>query len=127
MVYKVLSNKSLEEVKENFENRAKEYGFSVLKRYDFKKILEEKGFETDKDVTVFEICKPEGALKVLDTIIEMSAFMPCRVSIYQEEEKVVLATIDFENILKDLDVDSNFKEYIGTLYAKFIELMNSFK
>ena len=68
MIYITKTTQPIEKVKKELEAKAKEAGFGVLNSYEFKKILESKGFPIEKDITVFELCNPQGAYQALTEI-----------------------------------------------------------
>ena len=125
MIYKVQTTHSIETVKKELEERAKDVGFGVLKSYDFKEILEGKGFPIEKDITVFELCNPLAAQQTLTQIPEISVYLPCRISVYEENGTTTLATIGFEDILNAVKVDDYFRSSMITLFENLKTLMHS--
>jgi uncharacterized protein (DUF302 family) len=124
MIYKTDTTQSLQDVKANLEAKAKEVGFGVLGFYEFKKILKNKGFEIEQDITVYELCNPKAASQALTALPEISVYLPCRLSVYEEGSKTVLATIGIENILDSIMVDNEFKEHMQEIFSKVKILMN---
>ncbi len=61
MIYTTHTTQHINIVKKELEEKAKARGFGVLKIYEFKKMLEDKGFPIEKDIIVFELCNPSGA------------------------------------------------------------------
>ena len=116
MIYKMKTNKSIAEVKGNMENAAKAQGFGVLKEYEFKEILKTKGFDLNREITVFELCNPSAATAALTTHPEISSFLPCRVSVYEEDGATVVSTIDMGKILESFELEKEFKEKMGKIY-----------
>jgi uncharacterized protein (DUF302 family) len=47
----------------------------------------------DQECRVFEVCNPQQAKEVLSRAMEISTALPCRISVYQEGGRTVLATI----------------------------------
>jgi uncharacterized protein (DUF302 family) len=47
----------------------------------------------DHECRIFEVCNPSQAKKVLDTNLEISTALPCRISVYEEDGVTKLATI----------------------------------
>ena len=125
MIYKVQTTHSLERIKQELEVKAKDVGFCVLKSYDFKEILESKGFPIEKDITVFELCNPSAAQQTLTQIPEISVYLPCRLSLYEENGTTTLATIGFEDILNAVEVDDYFRSSMTTLFENLKTLMHS--
>ena len=126
MIYKTTSEKSLQEVKQTLETQAKKHAFGVLHHYEFKKILENKGFPIEQDITVYELCNPKAAHAVLSEIAEASVFLPCRISLYEENGKTVLATINLEGFINGLNASDALDKHLRQVYKDFISLLNSF-
>lgn len=93
MVYLVKSRKALSEVARDLGSAAQRHKFGIMGAYDLKSRLQEKGIEFDRECLVVEVCNPDQAMKVLEKNPEISTALPCRISVYQEGEEVVLATI----------------------------------
>jgi len=127
MIYKIEINTRKEIIENEIEEKAKAVGFGVLNSYNFTKILETKGFPIEKEITVFELCNPQGAHDALTNIAEISVYLPCRLSVYEENGKTILATIGFEDILNAVEVDEEFKGFMGGLFVNLQKLMLSFK
>jgi len=125
MIYKVETCKDINLVKDEIEEKAKEAGFGLLKTYEFKKILHDKGYPIEKDITVFEFCNPPGAQQALMHIAEISVYLPCRISVYEEDGVSKLATIGLEKIINALDVDNEFKSYMIILFENLKQVMHS--
>ena len=75
--------KTVEEVKLSLENN----GWKVTEKADMKEHYAKFGFET-REIVTFEICKPEGAVKILneDKYTRMVPFMPMRVAVYKKSD-----------------------------------------
>ena len=125
MIYKITTDKALEIVKEELANHSKESGFGVLNTYEFKKILAGKGFPIDKDITVYELCNPNAAQEALKSMPEISVYLPCRISVYEENGKTVLATIDIRDIMESVDVDADFKAHMNAVFEYLESVMKS--
>ncbi len=125
MIYKTTTSYPLETVKAQLEEKAKKVGFGVLGSYEFKKILKAKGFEVHRDITVYELCNPAGAEEALNTIPEISVYLPCRISIYREDSLTVLATIGVEDMLNATNVTDEFKGFMEQIFQNIRSVMNS--
>lgn len=125
MIYKMETSKDINLVKEQIEEKAKDVGFGLLNTYEFKKILHDKGYPIEKDITVFELCNPPGAQQALSHIAEISTYLPCRISVYEEDNVTKLATIGLEEIINALDVDTKFKSYMTILFENLKQVMHS--
>ncbi|MDF1877707.1 DUF302 domain-containing protein [Sulfurimonas sp. SAG-AH-194-L11] len=127
MIYKTSTKTPLQRVKDEFEEHTKEKSFGVLGSYEFKKILHSKGFDLEKDITVYEVCNPNAALKILTAFPEISAYLPCRISVYEENGETVITTIDMRDVVKTLDVDADYKAHMNSVFEILINIMNSWK
>ncbi|MDQ7082790.1 MAG: DUF302 domain-containing protein [Aquificota bacterium] len=72
---------------------AKSKGFGVMGTHEVTNILQSKGHPISYGCVIVEICQPKAASQVLSKRPDISTAMPCRVSIYEENGKTVLATI----------------------------------
>ncbi len=52
-----------------------------------------KGVEFAHECLIFEVCQPQPAKKVREQNMSVSTAMPCRISLYEEGGKTVLATL----------------------------------
>jgi uncharacterized protein (DUF302 family) len=55
--------------------------------------MAKKGVAFDRDCYIFEVCNPVQAKRVLESRMEVSTALPCRISVYQEGDRVKLATL----------------------------------
>ena len=67
--------------------------FGVMQVHNLKETMTKKGVEFARECLIFEVCQPEQAKKVLDQNMSVSTALPCRISIYEEGGKTVLATL----------------------------------
>ena len=125
MIYKIETTIEKSIIEKELEEKAKAVGFGVLEHYDFKKMLKEKSFPIEREITVFELCNPSGAQQALTAMPDISVYLPCRLSVYEENGKTVLATIGFEDILNAVEVDEEFQSFMTELFEKLKSLMHS--
>jgi uncharacterized protein (DUF302 family) len=93
------TNASVEQVCARLPNISAKHKFGVLGVHDLKEKLNSKGVSFDRDCRVFEVCNPGQAQLILNGNITVSAALPCRVSVYREGERTVLATIERKALL----------------------------
>jgi len=125
MIYKTQTTYPLETVKTQLEEKAKSMGFGLLGRYEFKEILQSKGFTINRDITVFELCNPVAAHAALNTLPDISVYLPCRLSAYREDGVTTLATIGIEDILQSSGIEGELKEHMQEIFNKIRALMNA--
>ena len=66
--------------------------------------MTKKGVEFTRECLIFEVCQPQQAKKVLDENMSVSTTLPCRISIYEEGGKAILATLKPTNLLAMFNV-----------------------
>ena len=93
MLYTVESGKSLEETLDSFQTAIKQQGFGVLGVHNLTSKMKEKGVDFRRECRVVEVCNPQQAKVVLETNMDISVALPCRVSIFTEGDKTKLVTI----------------------------------
>ena len=55
--------------------------------------MAKKGVEFAQNCLINEVCQPQQAKKVLDQDMSISTALPCRISIYDEGGKTILAAL----------------------------------
>jgi len=123
----VKTDMPLDEVNAKMEAHAKEHTFGVLHSYLFQEILESKGFPIQRDVRVYEVCNPKGAQAMLTNVPQLSALLPCRISVYEEDGQTVISTIDLEELIGSLDVSDELCQSAKAIYQNLLNILNSFE
>ena len=67
--------------------------FGVMQVHNLKETMAKKGVEFAHECLIFEVCQPQQAKTVLDRNMSVSTALPCRISIYEEGGKTMLATL----------------------------------
>ncbi len=93
MLFEVESNKTIEQVCQDLEKAVVAHKFGVMTVHNLKETMKKKGVEFDRECRIFEVCNPHQAKKVLETKMEISTALPCRISVFIEGNKVKLATL----------------------------------
>lgn len=93
MLHIVESKKSLNELAADLEKAVTNHKFGVLGVHDLKAKMAEKGVTFERECRVYEVCNPHQAKRVLETNLEISTALPCRISLYEERGRTRLATI----------------------------------
>jgi uncharacterized protein (DUF302 family) len=93
MLIVVESGKSLEQVCAAMEPAVQKHKFGVLGVHNLKETMAKKGVTFARDCYVYEVCNPIQAKRVLESRMEISTALPCRISVYPDGGKVKIATI----------------------------------
>ncbi|MHB8863210.1 MAG: DUF302 domain-containing protein [Pirellulaceae bacterium] len=67
--------------------------FGVMQVYNLKETMEKKGVVFTHECLIFEVCQPQQAKKVLEANMSVCTALPCRISIYGEDGRTILATL----------------------------------
>lgn len=110
MYYIVETEKSFEQAATDLETAVKNNGFGVLHIHDLGATLRSKGVDFDEQCKVFEVCNPGQAAKVLSTDMRLNMALPCRISVFTEDEKTKIGLIRPEKILSALSEDETLKQ-----------------
>jgi uncharacterized protein (DUF302 family) len=104
MLFKLSTDKTVSEVSAALEKAAKANHFGVMHVHNLKETMAKKGVEFGQECRIFEVCQPQQAKKVLDENMSVSTALPCRISLYEENGKRVLATLKPTALLAMFDV-----------------------
>jgi len=73
--------------------------FGVQAYHNLREKMESKGVPFARECRVVEVCNPKHAAAVLGQDIAISTALPCRISVYEENGRTVLATIKPSSML----------------------------
>ena len=76
------------------------HNFALLQSYNYHQIVESKGFPIKRKTYIYDICQAKTASMMLTSNPEFSVFMPCTLSMYEENGKTIIATMNMEIMLK---------------------------
>lgn len=93
MLYITKSSKNISKLAQDLEKAVANHKFGVLGKHDLKQTMNNKGVEFNRECIIYEVCNPHQAKKILEANMEISTALPCRISVYVEDDKTVLATI----------------------------------
>ena len=126
LIYTHRSRTSALEIEKRIEGDAKVFGLMLKKHFPFSQNLPKSGFEIKEYASVFELCKGAIAAKLLNTQPELNILMPCRISIYQKEKEVFIATPNLEVQLDMFECDESLKKDILELYHDIVTMINKY-
>lgn len=79
-----------ESVTQKLQDMAAENSFRVLAVHDVQSTLAEKGFKRGP-LKIIEVCNAKFAHEALHKDIDVSLFMPCRISVYESDSRTVVS------------------------------------
>jgi uncharacterized protein (DUF302 family) len=93
MLIKLSTDKTVSEAATALHAAVQANHFGVMQVHNLKETMTKKGVEFARECLIFEVCQPQQAKKVLDQNMSLSTALPCRISIYEEGGKTILATL----------------------------------
>ena len=127
MYYLVETTKSFEQAAADLEAAVIGHGFSVLHVHDIGATLRRKGIDFDKNCKIFEVCNPVQAAKVLAVDIRLNMALPCRISVFSENEKTFIGLIKPVQMITSLSQDSSLLEVAREVEQKSILMIDEAK
>ena len=93
MLIKISTDKPITETAAALQAAVEVNHFGVMHVHNLKETMTKKGVEFARECLILEVCQPQQAKKVLDENMSVSTALPCRISIYEEGGKTMLATL----------------------------------
>src|SRR5512146_73637 len=93
VLIKLTTAKTVSETAAALQSAVQANHFGVMQVHNLKETMMKKGVEFARECLIFEVCQPQQAKKVLDQNLSVSTALPCRISIYEEGGKTILATL----------------------------------
>ena len=93
MLIKRTTGKTVSEAAVALQSAVQANRFGVMQVHNLKETMTKKGVEFARECLIFEVCQPQQAKKVLDEDMSVSTALPCRISIYEEDGKTILAAL----------------------------------
>ncbi len=93
MLIKLSTNKSVGETATALHKAVQNNHFGVMQVHNLQETMAKKGVVLTQECLIFEVCQPQQAKKVLDANMSVCTALPCRICVYEEDGKTVLATL----------------------------------
>jgi len=103
MLIKLPTEKTVSAAADALQVAVKANHFGVMQVHNLQETMVKKGVEFAHECLIFEVCQPQQAKRVLDENMSVSTALPCRISIYEEGGKTVLATLKPTTLLTLFD------------------------
>jgi len=87
--YTVTTNKTIDETISSIEQNLKEHKFGILWQLDITQKLKEKGIDSySNPYRILEVCNPYEAGRVLSENNLVGYFLPCKITVYEDQGKI---------------------------------------
>ena len=93
MLVKLSTDRSVSEVATALQAAVAANHFGVMQVHNLQDTMTKKGVAFARQCLIFEVCQPQQAKKVLEENMSVSTALPCRISIYEQGGKTILATL----------------------------------
>ena len=104
MLIKLPTAKTVSEAGAALQTAVQANHFGVMQIHNLQESMTKKGVEFARECLIFEVCQPQQAKKVLEQNMSVSTALPCRISIYEEGGKTILATLKPTTLLAMFNV-----------------------
>ncbi|TWU30485.1 DUF302 domain-containing protein [Bythopirellula polymerisocia] len=122
MLIKVPTDKTVSEASAALQAAVQANHFGVMQVHNLKETMTKKGVEFAPECLIFEVCQPQQAKKVLEADMSVSTALPCRISIYDEDGKTILATLKPTTLLAMFNVPQ-LKEVAQEVEDTIVKIM----
>lgn len=102
MKYIIETPKSVEQAVADLQEAVVRHKFGVLHIHNLQETLKNKGVAFPNACQILEICNPQSAKNVLMVDMELNMALPCRVSVYSQNDKTKIGMIRPTAMLKAL-------------------------
>ena len=127
MYYVVETEKSFGQASSDLDAAVKRHGFGVLHIHSLGNTLRGKGIPFEEECSVFEVCNPTQAAKVLSSDMRLNMALPCRISVYTEKGKTKIGTISPVQMLSMLSGDAALAQVAKEVEEKIIQMIEETK
>ena len=93
MLFKLTTDKPVSDTATALQAAVQANHFGVMQIHNLKETMAKKGVQFAAECLIFEVCQPQQAKNVLEQNMSVSTALPCRISVYEEGGKTVLATL----------------------------------
>ncbi|MCH7946461.1 MAG: DUF302 domain-containing protein [candidate division Zixibacteria bacterium] len=121
LAFRLKSKKSFEEVAEALQEKSVENQFRVLAVHDVQATLAEKGFERGP-LKIIEVCNSGFAYEALKKDIDASMFMPCKFTVYRQDDATVV-TLALPTMISKMLPDSNLDSLAEEVEERLKKIM----
>jgi uncharacterized protein (DUF302 family) len=99
MLITMPTDKTVSETAAALHAAVQAHHFGVMQVHDLKETMLKKGVEFGPECLIFEVCQPQRAKRVLESNMSVSTALPCRISVYRDGARTMLATLKPTSLL----------------------------
>lgn len=96
---KVKPGVTLEQIEQSFATVATELNFRPVGELPLSKELESRTGQKQKLLKIYSYCNPQTARKMVDFSPHMAAYLPCRISVVEQDDGLWLYTLNMDMMI----------------------------
>lgn len=100
MRYVKTTDKSVDQACKDLEAAVLRHEFGVLHTHNLKETMKKKGVDFGNECRILEVCNPHQAKKVLAEDMTINMALPCRISVWSENDKTHIGMLLPTDLLK---------------------------
>jgi uncharacterized protein (DUF302 family) len=127
MKFIVNTNKSIDQASADLETAVVSNQFGVLHVHDLKATMKKKGVDFPNECRILEVCNPHKANAVLSSDMSLNMALPCRISVWEEESRVYIGTLEPTKLLSVLSDDPGLKQIASEVEATIKKIIDQAK
>jgi uncharacterized protein (DUF302 family) len=125
--YIVETTKSPDQTVADLQVAVKEHSYGVLHTYNLQETLASKGHNLPNACHILEVCNPAQAAAVLSADMGMNVALPCRISVYEDHGKTLIAMVRPTILLAALSDSEELKTIADQVEADTIRIIDAAK
>jgi len=124
IVMKVEEGIEAQDVIDAMMSKASEINMKYVGNLPLHKELRARGVES-AHLEIFQYCNPEDARKIVDLDMAFSAYLPCRITLIEEDGQLYLTMMDLDLLIKIANLDENLLKIAYRVRDSLQEIMEA--
>lgn len=125
MLFIEKTDKSVQEVVDSFQELAPKHKFGVQHIHNVTQNIKSKGLEFENECQIIDICNPVIAKSFLEADMQVSALMPCKISVYEKLGETHIVMNSLSEAIKS--INGNLTSKAKEAQDKLLELIKEVK
>lgn len=122
MLIQMTTPKPLSETATDLQAAVQKHRFGVMHIHNLKETMAKKDVQLDRECLIYEVCQPQQAKRVLEQNMSLSTMLPCRISLFEQDGKTVLATLKPTELVK-LFNEPNLQSVAAEVEDALVQIM----
>ncbi len=127
MKFIVKSQKTIDQLSKDLEASVLHNKFGVLHVHDLKATMKNKGVDFPNGCRIFEVCNPLKAKAVLTSDMSLNMVLPCRISIWEDNDQVKIGTLEPTKLLSVLNENEDLINIASEVESTIKKIINEAK